>query len=457
MKKRLFGFLKKIDKLSPKTWFFLVFIFLCLFQFAMYPEPLRSNYIYAEDAGVFTNDFEREGIAVLMKPFAGYFVLLSRIFGVIAVSVARFFNNFNLIGTAFSVLSMIFIAFVGAYFVSDRFKFLIKSRLRRLITMLIVFLLLACLIGMYFASVCIHWWCGIFMFLISLELISGKMPPKYTYPVIIIAALSSPSAFILGLGVLYWAGKTIFVDKKAKTLLKGGSPFFLFVTLFPLALQAFIIVFGNQSTEATSSGLALSHLAETARATYESALSIPLFSFTFNLFSSLGKMGIAPIAGGAIWLAIIIVAKKQKLLKYVIFTAICTIFIYILTYYKRTAPVDFYQTMAEWGMFYHAVPVVATFILISTIWAKIPRKKEIILIEAAFLLVIVPHIRIERYKMYSWKNQELIEANEYLDFNSDTAALVHTPPFPDYEWFQYVLVPVKAEYCQKENIICEKI
>ena len=160
-------------KMSPTKWFFFCLSILIIAQIIIHPDILRTTFFYSEDGTIFFNN-AKNGIEALFIPWGGYLTLLSRTITGIAYLVMLITNSILAAGETIEILSVITVALICTYFASDSFSYLIKSRPKRLLLMVALIFLMSEFTSMFYNTVDLHWWCGIFIFFVSLNLIYNK-------------------------------------------------------------------------------------------------------------------------------------------------------------------------------------------------------------------------------------------------------------------------------------------
>ena len=448
--KKLSSLVKKICNLKPSTYFILTYIIFFILQFVLYPKMLKSNFIYAEDGGVFTSDELRFGPGSLFIPYGGYLVMLSRIFGIITIGLAKLFNSFNVVPHALTILGALFVSFVASYFASDRFEFFIKGRLKRFFTSGIIIIMFSQFIGVMFNAVGIHWWCGFFIFLVSLELLNNTLPSKFVYLFICLSILSSPSALIIAFAALYFIIKKI-KDGQVKTLFNKKHLLFFIMIFACLALQAYFMLF-RTSVQTLSNTTSFGHIIGSGMRTYEYSLCSPFFIFSIDFWKGLMTIPGIHVIGGLLWIVILFCAKKKGLLKYAVFALVCTAFIYFMVFYKRNSDMIWLKTVSL--HFYHLMPSGLVFLIAVAVYFKFTKKEHKVM-TALILVILAFQFYNIRWKPDYRNNLELREANEYVDFSSKTYAVVKTAPYNENDWWTYTRIPVRTEYCEMEGKVCE--
>ena len=453
--RKIFGFLKNM---KPRTWFWVVFILFIIAQFALYPDMIRYHYVYAEDGGVFFDGFQRSGVSSIFEVFGGYLVIASRLFAAISISVARILGNFKIACDVMEILNVLMVAFILAYFVSDRFQFLVKKRSHRLIIGSMILLLMSSFFAMLFDSVSIHWWCGLLMFFVTLELVYGQTPPLYLYPFIILCVLSSPSSLVLGIGLLYYLIKKVVVQKKWRELVNARTISFLIVSIVPLAIQSYVILFGTGIGGGADESITVARVINTSSAAYDLSLGSSLAMFTLSIFKALFANKTAVIIGGFLWIVILYLAKKKKILRFALMSLGCIFFLYFLVFFKRidVGLVETYRWITEYSVdnYYNALPAVISMLTFAMVLYRYYSRKYLI-IEITVLILLVPHLIVERWRpFYDELDMNKMNAiNKELNLGSKKYARFEYGSH-DYDVFH---IPVNEEFCNEKWVICEEL
>ena len=454
--KKLNAFMKKIDSIKTSRFFILTFIIFFVLQILIVPKLLFSNFIHAEDGGVFTSDELRFGPGSLFIPFGGYLVMISRVFSIIAIGFAKLFNTFDIVPQIIMILSASFVSFVASYFASDRFEFFIKGRLKRLLVSALMILLCSDFIGLLFNGVSIHWWTGVFIFFVSLELLHGNLPSKFVYPVVLLSIFSSPSALVIAFSALYYLYDK-YKNGSLKRTLKSKYIIFFTMVFISLAVQAYFILF-RSSVDTMNSSLSVKHVLSSLGNAYTQTLNSPFFVFSYYFFKGVVQNAAVHVIGAIIWLAAFFIAKKKGYLKYLVFSFISIFFVYLMTFYKTSEKLMLHQhnvlgpqTPQIW---YNVLPAAIVFVLAAAFIIKHLNKKYAFVV-FAFSLVLGAEFYCIHWKPDTSYNNKLHEASEHVDFTSKTYAVVKTAPYYATDWWTYTRVPVNPEYCQTEGVVCE--
>ena len=143
---------------------------------------------------------------------------MSRVFAMIATLCASKTNSVIVLANITECLSIAFAAFVAAYFTSDSFNGIVKTRFKRFLISLLVIIFMSNFAWLLYNGVAIHWWCGLLVFLVSLNLLNKKTPSFLTLPFILISIISSPSSLVIAFAMIYYVIKRIDVKHPIKTI-----------------------------------------------------------------------------------------------------------------------------------------------------------------------------------------------------------------------------------------------
>ena len=282
-----------IKHLINSNYFWLIVMFLINFgiMIAFNPKILSSYYLFAEDGEVFINGYLNKGLSSLFITYGGYFNFLSRIFAAISVTFARIFNSVAVLTMSQKLLSMIFSSFVCTYFVSDSFKSIIKSRTKRIAISLVSLVLISNFAWLFYNGVSIHWWCGILIFLISLNILNGELPSYKILPILLISILSSPSGLIIAFALGYYLFKKIDFKKSLKHNFEKYNKseiIKILLLILALAVQSYAILFLTDVNTIVKPQLTIDRIENLLYYSY--LLSISSINF---LFGSLGYLNLA--------------------------------------------------------------------------------------------------------------------------------------------------------------------
>lgn len=453
---------RKIEELSGWKWILFCILFFIVLQLLLHPAILNTTILYAEDGTVFINDYLKNGLTSFIKPFGGYLVFISRLAAFLGVTVGQITNSFSAIGETIEVFAMLFVAVVCAYFASESFSWISKKKHIRILNGSALLLLVSCFHMMLYNSVDLHWWCGIFAFLASINIIRGEKIQPAWLTILTLCLLSTPSAFVVALPVLY----SIFSKHREKSIST------CIVSLSCLAIQAIIIVFLSDLESGGS--LSAWGLLRTVRYIIELTLGAPLFIFGPQAFHFTMANGLGVVLGGVCWI-LLCYALKAKCSQNVFWLSIINIMLlYFMVLFKRSSHIDaeYISLTDSWyNIFYNVIPAVICFILfIIAFWAntapllnklcserrqkKTPNAKVLTVV----LLLLVTSYYFNTYSDHGvldlTRNDNYKEIDEYTDYSSKHYAKVNILPYWNEDWTVYV--PVDDEYCL-ENGCYEEI
>ena len=440
-----------IKKLFQNNYFVMFIMFLVSFATMLFLNKgiVKAPYLFAEDGRIFLNQYLELGLGSLFKTYGGYFNLLSRLFALISVTMAKIFNSVYVLANTQKILAMVFSSFVCAYFVSNEFEGIIKSRKVRMIISFLSLILISNFAWLLYNGVSIHWWCGILLFLVSLNILDNKLPSYKILPILVVCILSSPSGLIIAFSLLYYILKKINWHHPFQNLLKNYQKdeiIKIIILVLALALQSYAILFITDVDTITSPSLGLSQLKSLLYYSYLLTVSSINFIFGTNNYLSLSNANLATVVGLILWLIVIYNAEKQDKIKYVFFCLGSIFFLYFMINFKKEDFIGYYQEMisTSYQVWYHSLPALIAFYAVVISLYKENKSSinylyySILFIVFASLWHTVNHPELETAK-------ELASVADYVDYKSNKYAYVHiSPDFLDW----YVTIPVNDSYCE---------
>lgn len=449
-------FLNKIKKIAKSNSFwilstFLIYIFVIV---ALNPKILEVPYLFAEDGTIFISQFMKSGLESFTLTYGGYYNTLSRIFAMIATFFASKTNSVIVLANVTEWLSIAFAAFVAAYFTSDSFNGIVKTRFKRFLISLLVIIFMSNFAWLLYTGVSIHWWCGLLIFLVSLNLLNKKTPSFLVLPFILISIISSPSSMIIAFAMIYYVIKQIDIKLPIKTLFsnieKKDLIKLLLMGIFIL-IQAYAILFVTDVDTLVKPDLSLSRMIDLIYYTFSLFLSSINFIFGTDVFLALANVRLNNFTGAILWLLVIYLSSKTKVSKYCWLTILNIIFLYFMINFKRVDFIAYYNDIMgpSYQVWYHSLPAIFTFILIMIMFVKYSNlSKSFKYVEICFIVIFsIFTIHNINHPEFETANK-LKEINQYVDYSNDKYIKVHISP-NFLEW--YVPVPVSDEYCE-ENV-----
>lgn len=437
-------------------WFIFCVIVIILLQIALHPRILQTSYIFAEDGKIFINQAQKYGLAAFSQTFAGYLTTMSRIFALVALSISKVFNNFLLVGETLEIMSMLFVAVIGAYFSSNEFKDIFKSSWLRLAIFCIIVIMMAEFSVTMYGGVGIHWWCCVLIVLASILIIKNKLPHWSMIPLIFISIVSSASCIIIAFPMIYYLwinmGKKVAPTKFFQNTTKTDIVKFCIIGI-ALLLQVIAMFSVRQSADVT-----LHYYKALIDHLLELILASPFFILGTNGFHELATNGLGIALGGTIWIIAFYIAQKKHLTKYLILFLVDVTFLYFIILYKSPSldnlTISYNNLVNNWyWIFYNAIPsliAVFSFILISSRYITSNKKLTPILLSGLALMTYTYCHNICTLDLSV--NEDLITVNEHLDFSSNQYVKVKNTPY-NQDW--YLMVPVEPSYCEQRQ--CQNI
>lgn len=440
-----------IKSLVDSNYFWLITMFLINFfiMIALNPKILTSYYLFAEDGEAFINTFLNKGISSIFITYGGYFNILSRIFAGISVTLAKLFNSVFVLTMSQKLLSMAYSSFVCAYFVSDTFENIIKSRTKRIAISIVSLILVSNFAWLFYNGVSIHWWCGILIFLVSLNIFNNKLPSYKLLPIILVSILNSPSGLIIAFALGYYILKKIDFKKSLKeNFIKYDKAEIVKILLLILALavQSYAILFLTDVDTIVRPHLTMKRIKDLLYYSYLLSVSSVNFVFGSLGYLKLANAGLSTIFGVILWTGILYFAERNGKIKYFFFGIGSIFFLYFMINFKNDDFVTYYQEMisTSYQIWYHALPaIIAFFTLCICVLSNSESKVQIVQYFIIFLILISTITCINHPELNTAKKLEKI--SKYVDYSSKQYAYVNvSPDFLDW----HVSIPVKKEYCE---------
>ena len=427
----------------------LTFVFFIIILIALNPAILKAPYLFMEDGWVFIKEYYKYGLGSFKLTYGGYFDTLSRIFAMIAVSLAKLTNSAVVLANTIKWLSIFFSAFVVTYFTSNNFEKFIKSRFKRIIVSSLTIMLISNFSWLLYNGVAIHWWCGLLIFYVSLNLLQDKMPSYVMLPIILISIISTASSMILGFALMYYVFKKIDFKKPLNTIKNIGKNSLIKLILMGLFLlfQAYAILFITDVETLIKIDLSFNHLLEVIK--YSLLLLISSINFVFgtDTFLALNSSKLNILAGSILWITVICLAIKTKTLKYCLLVILDIFLLYFMINFKKVEFIEFYNEIMSYAYqtWYHSLPASFVFIGITIILFHLGLKSNAFksieitfLIFAAFFFIRnINHPELET-------SQKILEIEPFVDFNNNIYA--HVPISPPHLNVS-VTIPVSEDYC----------
>ncbi len=447
--------MKKKLKINNNLYNIFLFILFMVTIIMLHPEILKVAYLHAEDGTVFVNDYLKYGLKSFVMTQGGYFCTVSRIFALISVIIGKMFNSITIVANTINILSIIYIASIFTYFCSNEFDNLIKSRYYRILISIIVIILGSNFYGMLYNGVGIHWWSGVLIFIVCLNLLNGKLPSLKMLPLILTSIVSSASTMILAFSMLYYLINRIDIKnikKSIKLISKKDMFIYISMGLF-LIIQAYGILFKGSST--SNSSLDLNHL---LKLIYYSGLEMfqsILFILGVDFYKQIVSLGLGFHISAMMWLIIYFILHKEKKSQYFYVIALSIFFTYFMIYFKNNDVIGQFNWLShdDVASFYNMLPaVMGVFIVMITLYYHFKNIKLFInpILFMFICLALIYSKNID--KIDTNENVNLTNIEPYVDFSSDKYATVSITPYSIW----YVYVPVKKSYC-KENLCVKKI
>lgn len=414
---------------------------------------IYSSFLEAEDGPIFIDQAIKYGFQTFLFPYGGYFCTLSRIFAIIAVFFGKNFNSAILMTNVMKYLSIFFAAFVASYFSRNEFSTVIKSKYIRLLFSIVVILVMSDFAWMLYNSVSIHWWCGLLLFFVSLNLIHKKVSSIKMLPIIFISLISTPSALPCFFAIIYYV---INYDKKRKLRFKklnNNEKVIIFSMVFAIALECVSIIFLGKTSTISSPSFSIHDIVSILYRTLLLTTSSINFVFGTNIFLQLNNSGLSYLVGVFMWLFAFYCGSKKGKKEVVIYAFISILFLYFMILYKKPNYSEYYKELIgiSYQVWYNSLPaIIAVFTFYYCLYNFCFKNNLLLEIFTIFLICFaVMYVKDIDKIDFSLCNQ-IDNVESSVDFSSKVYAKIHiSPSFSNW----YIYIPVKESYCINNDCI----
>jgi len=322
-----------------KEWKWNLFcLFICgLVLILISPEILWQPYIFAEDAGIYFTDAMNEGISSLGNTFGGYISVIPRIISLIALFFGKQYNSIVLVTSIMKWMSIIFVAICINYFNTKQFTWIIKNRIQRFIVVFFMLLAMCNQNFMLYSVTYTHWWGGLLVFLVSLNILYKKLPPLYIMPFLLLSVLSSPSAILIAIPIVYYFFSEIKENyKNIKLYLYTNKINIMKLILISISvlIQVYAILFlQHEIPNINNPSISLDFLFNLFINVFKSVINVVTYSITFGLARELPRE-VSLIIGSIIWIILIFIYTKNKNWKIIIWSILEIFLLYTMSEFK---------------------------------------------------------------------------------------------------------------------------
>lgn len=412
-----------IENIKEWKWILISYLVCLLIYISISVQILYQPYIFAEDGKIFFQEALNNGISSIFNTYGGYISVIPRIIALIAVSLGKCFNSFYIVTAVMKFLSILLAIFCINYFNSNEFKWIIKSRSIRLFFSLISILILTFQSNMSYNVTYTHWWAGVFTLLVGLKILDGKMPSIPIILVLVLAILTSPSALLIGIPLMYYIIlniASIIKKKKNDKTYKINRYDIIKIAIIGVAilLQAYAIFFKSKDIDSiTSPDISINHIFILM------GNIIKCFFADFTNFLTLGISENLPreidiLIGITIWGFIFYINIKNKNIKLFAFLTVEMFALIFMSMYKSES---LYELPYFWMNWYNSIPMFCVgLILFKTLYDEYFICKKIylriIIISVCMIYFICFYINTNKPD-YSFC-QEVYKIEPYVDFKS---------------------------------------
>ena len=388
MKKKMNKILNYIDDIKEWKWIIITFIICLIFYLSFSIDIIWRPYIFAEDGGIFLSDALNDRWKSLYNSYGGYISIVPRIITLISVFVGVKLNSLYIIVLMMKWLSIIFATICANYLNSDDFKDIFKNRALRLLICLMLIAVMANQNFVIYNVTYTHWWCGMLAFLCSISLINKRIPKTYIIPILFMSILTSPSALIIAIPLMYYVVsmiREIKTDKKNDNSRKIDKMkiVIIIILIIAIALQAFKILNINHrihSTDVDNSNI-LFLSSKIIVTFFTNTTSLLSFQFSENL-----PTFVDALIGLLIWYIILECNLKNQNIKMLILCVLEIVCLLFMNMYKNDTACLLPYVWIEW---YNSVPFcICTFLIAKTIYDECKVDNRILHYSAGLLFVI---------------------------------------------------------------------
>lgn len=412
-----------IENMEEWKWLLISYLVCLLIYISISVQILYQPYIFAEDGKIFFQEALNDGIKSVFNTYGGYISLVPRIISLIAVFLGKFCNSFYVVTAVMKFLSILFAVFCINYFNSKKFKWLIKSRSIRLFFSLISILILTFQNNMSYNATYTHWWGGVFTLLVGLKILDGRMPSIPIILVLVLSILTSPSALLIGIPLMYYIilniASIIKKKKNNKTdKINGYDVIKIVVIGSAILLQAYAIFFKSKDIDSiTSPDISINHMfilmGNIIKCVFTDFTNFLTLGFSKNL-----PREIDILIGIMIWGFIFYRNIKNKNTKLFIFLTFEMFALIFMSMYKSE---DLYELPYFWMNWYNSIPMFCVGLIFfktlydeNFIYKKIYFKIITIFVCMVYFICFYINANKPDYKFC----HEVYEIEPYVDFKS---------------------------------------
>ena len=419
-------------------WLTITF-FICLIIFlSISIDIIWQPFIHAEDGIIFLNDAMEKGIHSLFITYGGYFVVLSRMIAIIAICFGKIFNSFILVTSIMKWCTIIYTIICVNYINSKDFEQIIKNRILRLVVSILAMLVMANHIYMIYNATGIHWWGGLLAFIAGLVFLTNKTPSYYIIPFLILAILSSPSALLIAIPIIFyivnkiWKEKNKIKEEKTKYLLNNKFELIkLIIIAIAGLLQVYAIIFVSKDIDTiTNPDLSIAHISSVLEKAIIGTLKNIPYSLKFNLsYEWIIKDNFLIGTGIIMWILLFYRALINKQFKIVLWCFLEIFILYFMDFYKI---VNYLELPGK--AFYNALPAFAGILAVvkclSDDYKRYFKFSQYSAIVGLGLVTLLFYNCTEKPDFRFCKF--MYEIEDRVDFNSDTKKKIRISPGGDW-------------------------
>jgi hypothetical protein len=362
---------EKVENIKEWKWLGFTFVVCLIAILSISVSIIWQPFIHAEDGTIFLKDALEHGKNSLFYTYGGYLGILPRAFAILAIHLGRRYNSFIVVTMVMKWCSIIFSIICVNYINSKDFKVIIKNRVARLLISILAIMVMSNHTYMLYNATCIHWWGGLLAFLVGLVFLNKKMPSFYIIPFLMLAILSSPSALLVAIPIIYYIISKLLTDKKIikeekfKYLLNHKADILkLLIIAIAGLIQVYSIAFVADEIETINNpDVSLVHIGLVIKQSIVGVCkNIPYILKSKMEFAWINNITMI-ITGMIIWIVLFFRSIKNKQFKIILWCFLEIFILYFMDIYKCYG-----HMILPSNSFYNSIPTFAgIFAIVKTI------------------------------------------------------------------------------------------
>jgi len=414
-----------VPKLSRIYYTQIIFLLCSVLYVLRRPDMLFNPQPWAEDGAVFISDHLSKGISAFIHNYAGYLHFFPRIFTFISVELSEILGaGLQLTPLIMNVLAITTSVLCVLYILSPSFDWLSSYKTRALSAIAII--LIPTIPEVYGNATNLHWWLGVFQFLVTLHIWKWKKyPPLLISSLFLLSGLSGPSFFVAAFLIFLIISVNYFKvhHLSKRTLLFGLAT--LFVTLVQLTLS---LIYRSISTE--NSPDFHGFMAYFPRAFFVGIFD-RIFLWNFQEVVNYVLMPTSVLIGGIILLLLTYINLSR--IRFFIFSILYIVLLMLITFIGANFIFGLYvDPFIDLGQRYLFIPVAIALILLFTSFNNKNRSTQIVYSFMCCVVSInmITNFQLDPFEDYKWREA----VKNYSATSTNLCEVAINPP----EWKMYI-------------------